>query len=203
MAKTSVNGNWIDSTGIEVPLKYVKPEDKKRDALVEKLIKRAKRLSCDLTKFKADALEDIDAFIETLEKQYQVKSRTKEGCKMLTGFSGDIRVELKINKVLEFDEKLAIAKSLIDECIANWCQGANDNIKLLVNDAFAVDKKQKLDRERIMGLRRLNIRDEKWKKAMDLIADSLRVSGRRAYIQFFTRDEKGLWRTVPLDISRA
>ena len=36
---------------------------------------------------------------------------------------------------------------------------------------------------------------------MELIADSIRVVGKRAYVRVMVKDDKRIWRTVPLDIA--
>ena len=54
-----------------------------------------------------------------------------------------------------------MAKALVDECIQDWSAGSRDEIKVLVNDSFYVDKTDKINTQRILGLRRLNIEDEK------------------------------------------
>ena len=101
------DGRWIDSAGCAIPPKYVKPMDKKRDAMVEKLIRRAQKISGQLAAFRALVLEDVEKYLKYIEEHYQVNGRTREGNKQLTNFSNNIKLELRVAKNIEFDEKLA------------------------------------------------------------------------------------------------
>ncbi len=93
-----------------------------------------------------------------------------------------------------------MAKSLIDECIHEWMKGSNKNIQALVQDAFKVDKQGKVSVERILGLRRLNIEDERWDRAMDAISDSIQITGSKRYIRVYQRDDaSGEYNRISLD----
>jgi len=111
-----------------------------------------------------------------------------------------------LNDIIQFNEKLQIAKTIIDECLHKWSEGAHKNIRVLVDQAFQVDKKGKLNTSAILKLRTLNIRDKDWKRAMDLIADSIQVVGTKQYLNIRVRDidfdgTPGKWHTVNLNFS--
>ena len=202
MAIKDKKGRWIDSKGDAIPPKYIDPVEKKRDQLVEKLICQAKKLNKQIVKFKTATLADIEKYLDEVEKMYGVKVKTKEGNKILASFSNTEKVMVKINKFIDFDERLSIAKTLIDECITRWSKGADDKIKLLVEDAFKVDKQGNLDKERILSLRKIKIKSKDWQKAMEIIADSVKVVGKRTYLVFLIKDVKGVWESITLDIAR-
>lgn len=195
------DGHWIDSAGCAIPPKYVKPVDKRRDALVEKLTKRAQKISHQLVAFRAQVLNDVEGYLQYIAKHYQVNGRTKEGNKQLSNFSNNIKLEVRVAKNIEFDEKLALAKTIIDDCIRRWSDGANDKIMLLIDEAFKVDKKGNIDRDRVLSLRKLKIKDREWIRAMDIIAESMVIVGARTYVKFSVKNAAGAWVSVPLDIA--
>lgn len=201
MALKTADGRWIDSQGDAIPTKYVDPVDKLRDRVVGKLARRAETLSGQIAAFKQLVFDDVEKYIEDVARKYGIDERTEVGNKVLTDFSNTVKLEIKVNKYIDFDERLALAKEMIDRCIERWVAGSADQIEILIRDAFKVDQKGKLDKDRVLGLRRLKIKDAEWKKAMDLIADSIRVVGKRAYVRVMVKDDKGVWRTVPLDIA--
>ena len=139
---------------------FVRPEalvsdiDKLRDQTIETLIDQAKVISTLLADFKVRAFRDIEAFVETSVEQYGVKSRSVKGNLTLTSFSGRYMIRLQIQDRLVFDERLHGAKTLIDECITSWSEDSRDEIKVLVNDAFRVDKAGQINTARVLGLRR-------------------------------------------------
>ena len=50
----------------------------------------------------------------------------------------------------------------------------------------------------------VEIADERWKRAMDAIRESMRVIGSREYIRFYRRDRRdGPWKQVILDLASA
>ena len=201
MAKKNDQGHWIDGKGDAVPPKYVKKYDKRRDGMVMKLFRQAKLVSDRIVALKQLAFEDIEAFLRDAEEMYGMTVRTAQGNKILTDFSNVLKIEIKVNKVIDFDERLQMAKGIIDDCIKRWSEGSNDKIKMIVDQAFLVDKKGNLDKDRILSLRLLAIKDKEWNKAMDLINESIRVVAKRTYISFWERNEKDRWVSVPLDIA--
>jgi len=202
MAVKDENGWWIDAKGDAVPPRHVRPEDKLCDRIVEKMIRRATKAHEDLVRLKRQAFEDVEIYLAKLENVYEVQARTRGGNKQLTDFAGRKRVAVKVQKVIDFDSRIELAKQLIDDCVKRWSKDADDRLIMLINDAFKVDKKGQLDRDRILGLLKLKINDAVWVKAMGIIKDAIYVAGRRAYIQFSERDAAtGTWRTICLDIA--
>ncbi|MNR12659.1 hypothetical protein D3C85_1290270 [compost metagenome] len=71
----------------------------------------------------------------------------------------------------------------------------------IIQDAFEVDREGKVNTGRILSLRKLNIDDERWPTAMQAIADSIIVSGTKAYVRFLVKDEDGGMSSIPLDLA--
>jgi len=202
MAVKDERGNWIDAKGDAIPPKYIDPVDKKRDVLVEKLIRKAVKLSKALAEFKEEAFDEIEKYLSWVKEKYGVNLYTDKGNKQLSNFSNTQRIDVLVASIVEFDERIAMAKQLIDECIHEWSGGANDKIRMLVEHAFKVDKKGNLDKQRILSLKQLKINDKKWKRAMELINDSLKIVNKRRYIRFLVKNEKGEFETIFLDIAK-
>ena len=201
MANKNEQGDWIDPKGRSVPQKYVKPLDRKRDMVVELAVREALRLEAQMEKVKSKILGRITNYIHTMETELGAP-RTGKGNIVLTGFSGDKQVEFKINDVITLDEKMLAAKAIIDECLTKWSEGAHKNLRIVVDQAFQVDKRGKVDTRAILGLRALNINDKKWKHAMDLIADSITIIGTRQYLQIRVRESASdKFRAINLNFS--
>ena len=79
---------------------------------------------------------------------------------------------------------------------------ALDKIKALVNHAFQTDKEGKINTGRVLGLRRLEIRDAKWQSAMQAIADSIQIASTKPYVRFYKRnDTTGEYESISLDVA--
>ncbi|MNV18585.1 hypothetical protein D3C71_1094160 [compost metagenome] len=187
MSKQIPPGYRARADGTLVPEAMVSDIDKLRDQTVESLIADAKAISAKLAEFKSAAFSDLDAFTSTSLEMYGVKSGGRKGNLTVVSFNGQYKIVRQVQERLAFDERLQAAKTLIDECIMAWSASSTDEIKVLVNDAFRVDQEGQINTARVLGLRRLNIKDEKWQRAMTAISDSLRVDGSKPYIRFYER----------------
>lgn len=193
-------GYLKDAKGHLVPLEMVKPLDKARNDLVLEMVTAAKAQSEALARFKAGCLADIGAFMDLSAEQYGVQIGGKKGNVTLISFDGRFKVERQVGEYLVFDERLQVAKDLIDQCIRRWAENSGGEIRALVEHAFQVDKAGKVSTSRVLGLRRLDITDEVWLKAMAAISDSVQVSGTRTYVRMYERvGDSEHYRPIPLD----
>ena len=154
-----------------------------------------------LDDFKKLSFEDIAAFIQLSAEQHGVQVGGNKGNVTLFSFDGKYKIVRQSQESIRFDESLQAAKALIDECISEWAAGSNDNIRVLINDAFQVDKEGKISTGRVLSLRRLDIRDEKWLRAMDAISDSIIVTDSKNYVRFYERDSEGKYQAISLDFA--
>ena len=194
-------GYRIDAKGRLIPVDQIKSIDIERSDLVERLIGGAKLLQQEMLAFKKLSFEDIAAFIQLSAEQHGVQLGGHKGNVTLFSFDGKYKIVRQSQESIRFDESLQAAKALIDECISEWAEGSNDNIQVLINDAFQVDKEGKISTGRVLSLRRLDIRDEKWLRAMDAISDSIIVTDSKNYIRFYERDEDGKYQAISLDFA--
>ena len=197
-------GFVADRKGNLIKKELVKPIDKDRDKLVKAIVKEATKVSGTIATFKADAMTKVADFVDRSAAEYGAKSGGSKGNMQLYTYDGSHRVEIAVSENKAFDERLQVAKSLIDDCIRDWMKGSNKNIQALVQDAFRVDKQGKVSVERIMGLRRLDIEDDRWENAMNAIADSLQITGSKRYIRVYQRNKDGSgYEPIPLDAANA
>lgn len=195
-------GYWKDANGSLVPVSKIKDIDKRRHQCVSGLAEAAKKASSDLLSFKLIAMQSVQEFVEYSLAQYEVKRGGKKGNITLVSFDGRYKIVRAMQDAITFDERLQAAKALVDECVKAWSKGSNDNIKVLVNDAFQVDKKGTVNVARILNLRTLKIDDEKWQRAMTAIGDSMKVASTKPYIRFYEMDERaGDYVPISLDVA--
>lgn len=196
-------GYMQDAQGRLVPESLIKPIDKARDQLVQELIAKAVAVNEALAKFKTATFGDIAAFVDMSAEQYDTKLGGKKGNVTLFSFDGKFKVQFAVSENIQFDERLQAAKALIDECITEWSQGSSPEIQVLVQDAFKTDSEGNLNHGRILGLRRLEIADERWKRAMQAIGESVQVVGSKQYVRFYQRraDDTDQYEAIPLDMA--
>lgn len=194
-------GYQLNDKGHLIPIDKIKPIDKIRDDTVQALIKRAKALQSAMLETKDVLFKEFDNFVELSAAEYDTKLGGKKGNISLISFDGKYKIQRAVSDHLVFDERLQIAKSLIDECLTEWTKDSNDNIKVLIDDAFAVDKEGKISTRRVLSLRALDIIDEKWQQAMTAISDAITVVSSKEYIRFYERDDDGKYQQISLDFA--
>lgn len=180
----------------------IKPIDLLRDQLVMGIVGKAQAVRKDLCSFKAEVFNDIDSFSELSAEKYGAKLGGNKGNVTLTSFDGRFKIIRANADEITFDERLQAAKALIDECVRDWSKGVHSGLAVLINDAFRVDAKGGLSASRILGLRRHDIDDPRWRKAMDAISDAIQIVGSKSYIRVYERVGKTEdYKQVPLDIA--
>lgn len=202
MEQTTPAGYWQDAKGCLIPESMIKPIDKERDRLVNELVGKARSVSNVLAKFKVEAFGDIAAFIDLSAEQYQAQLGGKKGNLTLYSFDGKYRIQRAIQDRIAFDERLQAARVLIDECLADWTEGASPELQAIVNQAFDTDKEGQINTARVLSLRRLDIKDERWLRAMNAIGEAVQVVGSKSYIRVYERiGETDQYQPISLDIA--
>lgn len=202
MAKEIKEQFLEDAQGRLVPIAAVKPIDLKRHEAVTSIMADTFKERDRLVEFKKSIWLRVQDFLaESAKDSGARKFGGTKGNVTLTSFDGRFKVMVAVNDTIQFNEKLQVAKQLIDKCIANWSKGANENLRAIVDDAFNVGKSGLVSTSRVLGLRRLDIKDTTWKKAMDAITESMQVASSKTYMRFYERQEDGSYRQIPLDVA--
>ncbi len=203
MCKQTINGveYMPDATGRLTPIAQIRPIDMARHELVLEKMAKAKALQKQLRDLKYELLDDIEAFVEMSAERYGVTLGGKKGNVTLASFDGAFQLTRQISEHLVFDEGLQAAKALIDECLRSWTAGSPSELRAIIDQAFQVDKEGRINTARILGLRRLDIADERWRRAMTAISESLQVTGTRSYVRVYERDVHGRYNAIPLDMA--
>jgi hypothetical protein len=190
-----------DAQGRQVPVKMVKEIDKLRDQTVRHVADEAVKMKGVLVEFKSKIRDEIFSFVEKSAGEYGVKWGGKKGNVSLLSYDGQYKLIIAMNDNVTFDERLQVARELIGKCLDKWSKGVRAEIRLLVNDAFQVDKTGKISTARVLGLRRLDIQDADWQKAMTAITESVQITGTKQYLRVYERDASGEYQMIPLDVA--
>ena len=191
-----------DAQGRQVPVSMIKKFDLKRNDLVCSIMSRAFAERERLAEFKQQVWEEIQSFVDESAKDSGAKKLGgKKGNITLTSFDGRYKLIVAVNDGILFNEKLQIAKQLIDECIGKWSKNARPELKVLVDDAFNVGKNGLVSTGKVLGLRRLNITDATWRRAMDAITESIQVVSSKTYMRFYERQDDESYKQIPLDVA--
>ena len=199
MAQKDNQGNWLDSKGRPVPEEYIRPEDKRRDKLVEGIFKRVSKLSAKLESEKTEIVDAIEKYLKELAKDNKVREGWK-GNILLYNFSQNLCIERRIDETVSFDERLQMVKTTIDK----WINNTDPTLSKVIAQAFSVDKQGRINTAMLLKLKRIDIQDAEWKKAMQLLDDSIFVKSSKMALRFRSKDlsvPEGGWVEVSLNFN--
>jgi hypothetical protein len=194
-------GYMKNGVGHLVPTELVKDIDKLRDQTVRRIVEAALVLAPAIRGFKEATDADIAAFTGLSAEQFGTTLGGVKGNITLCSFDGQYKVCKDIGEFFTYDERMQVAKALVDECIESWGNGADPKYKALVTHAFQVNKHGKVNLKKVLALRQLNIEDPVWKRAMDAISDSIQVAGKKAYVRIYQRQDDGSYKQINLDLA--
>lgn len=196
-------GYMRNAQGHLVPEEMIAEIDIARDDLVQEVIGNAQRMREQLTEFKRRTMADLYAFVDLSAEKYGVKMGGQKGNITFTSFDGRYKIRIDVNEYITFDERLQIAKKLVDECIHRWAEGSGAEIRALVEHAFQTDKEGKISVGRVLGLTRLKIQDDQWQAAMQAVHDSMQVAGTTTYMRIYRRvGNSDQYEQLSLDFSK-
>ena len=195
------NRYMTDTKDRLVPVELVKDIDKLRDQTVRTIMEQTFAMRNTLTDFKKHIWDDIQEFLRISAEQHGATFGGKKGNITLTTYDGKFKIIIAVNDVLQFNEKLQVAKQIIDELLKEWSEDARPELRALVDHAFAVDKQGNISTGRVLGLRKIGITDAKWLEAMQAITDSIQVASSKNYMRFYSQKSDGSYEYIPLDIA--
>lgn len=177
---------YIDAAGREVPAKYVPKFAKEKDAAARKILeawrKEEARLKA-LWKETVAAVEKIHAGARKEEK-LEPAAVADKGYFSFRTFDGRVTVRLDRAREVVFNEKLDLAKELIDEAVEEIAGEAAGDLRTIVESAFKPrGKNRTLDRQRLSDICKMNVRNAKWQKAVELIKAAAEESQRMDYLR--------------------
>lgn len=202
--KTQVlEGFRLDAQGRHVPESMIKPLDLMRDELVMAIVGKTQELNQALADFKAKVFGEVDALVAVAADEYGAKLGGAKGNVTLFSYDGRFKVVRAKADNIRFDERLQGAKALIDECLQEWVKGSRPEIITLINDAFKVDQAGNIRTGSVLALRRLEITDERWIRAMQAISDAVTVVTTSSYVRVYERvGDTDRYEPISLDIAK-
>ncbi|MEQ5870222.1 DUF3164 family protein [Sagittula sp. NFXS13] len=203
---TDVNGtpHMTDAKGHLIPISMVKAQDQLQDELVRTIIGHARDLNAQIARFKGHSFEDVNSFLELLSSEYGQSRGGTKGNMTFTAFDGTLKVTIQVAEHFDYGPELQIAKTLVDECLIEWSAGARPEIRAVIEKAFQTDKEGKINRAELLSLKKLEIEDERWQRAMAAITDAERAVGSKTYMRFYQRKNgQAEWEAITIDMARA
>ena len=201
MSKNGTEKTMRDALGNDVPVRYVKPYDRLRDAAVRKVLKRWEAARAALEKLHADTLADLAAVAEARGEPVAEK-----GNMQVTSFDGNICVSLNQRYEIRLDDRVTTARDMMFAYAQNLVKGmgGEDGRALLeiIRQAFEVSRSGNLPMAKISALLKMNISHGDWCAAKQMIVESMTPEKGKCYIRVERRASRQMDMTpVRLDIA--
>jgi len=194
---------WLDAKDREIHISLIKPIDRQRDAMVERIVKVALKMEAQLASLSTLLWDQVGKYLAARAKKAGADDVNWNGNIMLTNFDRTKQVTIEQSNLLDFDEQLTMACNLIQEYLEQEAENAPPALQLIIDEIFDVSKRGKINKQMILKLRQWNISHPKWEKAMAIINDSITVVESRRYCYIRVRQTAaGAWRNVSLNFSR-
>jgi hypothetical protein len=188
-----------DHRGFEVPVDKVKKTDLKKHKLALKILKKAEKISSELNLLKSESYTEIDNLYDLEAKENGIVGKGKGGFTFYS-YDKEVKVEVGVADRIEFDEHIQFAQEKINDFLSEKTKGIDTDLSQLINNAFQTTR-GKLDTKRIISLFKLNIENEQWKQAMDLIKKSMSSNSSKRYMNVYKKDKEGQYTNVQLNFS--
>lgn len=192
---------YTTATGQEVPTKFIRKIDRKRDSAALKYYKKALALQEAIAKFKEELIENCDALQQEYMDEYDVKLKENaRGGYTLSTIDKAVQIEFTIGSRITFDDRIDMAKAKFFEYIDEVTKGIDPAVRQIVETAFQTTR-GKLDPKRIMQLLTLKNDHPTWKDACDLLTQSMSSNTTKRYIQFRQKNEEGKYENLTVDFN--
>lgn len=197
---------WIDETGMEIPANRITRSEKLREARLESLAKKARKMNEQLAAFKDEFANAVDEIFAAVMEENGIDVTERKGNFLTKNFDGSIKAEVDVNERIEFDNTLiAVAKEHFDEFLNNGTGGIDEMIRELIMDAFN-NSRGRLDAKKITSLLKYRSRIDPKKypsfhKAVDAIEKSISRPSSKRYFRLSERDAEGKYNAIDLNFS--
>ena len=170
MAKTTKM--MTDSTGAQIPVKYVSAYDKARDRVTRRIHARFEKARGLLEAVVSESITDLDELAKLKE------SLGTKGNFSARSFDGLIQVSIRQQYNIRLDERVIRARELMMEYIGgvlDRAQGVDVSaLRLLIAEAFKANSQGYLSTGRVLALMRMEVNDAKWREAKMILQEALK-----------------------------
>ena len=188
-----------DAMGNQVPVNYVKKEDKIRDRNVRRVLARFQKARKMLEQTVADCLEDLD---EIVKARGSVAEKGNISCR---SFDGLVEVNVRQTYEITLDDSVIRAREMMIDYVGRMLREMGNRayvVQKLVEAAFKTDAKGFLSRSKIHELVTLQVADPDWNRAVRILLDAMKRQKGKRYLSCRVRpDTQHDFSPILLDIA--
>jgi hypothetical protein len=199
--RTPPAGYWTDRDGRLVHIEDVADYEQLRETYLAPLLHRHLEIYLGIADLKARYLDDIEALLQLCWERHRVKFGGKKNNVTLYTFDGLFRIERNFQNRTRYDEQIGAAEALIKEFLDDVAASLPTDARTLISNAFERNAQGDIRRAEMIRLRGLKIEDERYRRAMQIIAAAEQIIDRACYFTVSVRDAGGKYQPLPLDLA--
>ena len=181
-----------DALGNDVPLRYVSKYDRLRDTAVRKILKRWQAARAELEDVMEDTLTLLDEI--ALARGETGASPAEKGNFQVSSFDGNITVALTQRYEIRLDDRVAQAREKMYGYARGLVEkvGGEDGKALfeIIKQAFEASKTGNLSIARIANLLKMNIANQQWTEAKQILTDAMTPAKGKCYLRVEHRPDR-------------
>lgn len=181
-----------DAMGNSVPVRYVSPYDRTRDAGVRRIYSRWLKARSYLEKVMSESLSDLNKVAQA-RGEAGIQGGEK-GNLQVTSFDGLITIGLVVRYEIHLDERVRQARDLMLDYARSLADklGGDDGKALmeLIDEAFQASRSGSLSVSRVLSLMRRDIKSPQWRAAKKLLSDSMETRRGKSYFRVESRPDR-------------
>lgn len=193
---------WENRQGHYVPLTAIEPYEILKEETISPLIEDLLWAHDVMADLKARGFEDIETLEDICFEKHGVKlAGQKKNNVSLYRYGGSAMLQRRYQDRTRFNENIAAAEEKIREFLADLKGDINADAKALIETLISRRKEGEVRRSILVQLRSLKFDDERWRDAMQIIAEAEEVIDSACYLSVHRRNEQGKYIPVPLDFA--
>lgn len=175
----------IDNNGNRIPAKYVSNFDKERDKVSRRILARFQKARKTLETLSKESIADLNSLLKLKQKVGE------KGNFATSSFDGLISCGIRQQYNILLDERVAQARELMLEYVRGCVDGTDESKKAvlmrIVEEAFRANKQGILPTTKIFSLMRMEVKDERWNEARQILQDAIKPQKGKSYLFCETR----------------
>ena len=176
-----------------------------RSQTVHSIMQKVETVTSDVNELHKFVTRETEAFKAVMAEYGQLRSPKQMSFRLQ---DGNLRIQVKSNKVKRFDERADVAAVRLIEFLQEWIKnapgGADNPMYQLAMVLIERNKQGDLDYKNISKLYDIEEKfgDAEYSAIMRLFKESHLVEGTAVNFYFFRRDDLGVWRKIEPSFNR-
>ncbi len=182
----------IGPDGTKYDVSMLRPDIVEEDKIVQEVFDLLEAAQKEMIKARNVAVKKINEYLDAKASEYGAKWK---GSATLKSFDESRRIDRKVTQARTYGSDVVMARELIDQYIDEQKKKASktrseevkqsvEEMSALLREGIRLDESGNANAKRLEDLRKLNISDPKFKKAMEIVAGARKDGRKKTYYNF-------------------